>query len=482
MVTVLSNPALALEAQVNSCSELSYTPVPFNSEAIYSINGIQISSFPIPLQPSNMPYIVEANLETTCGIQIRKDTFAINQPDHPEIMLSSPRACVGEVVLFQNLVPANQVSNLWSFGDGASSSLIKPSHFYTESGTYNVQLTIVNEFGCQSSDSIIINILPTPNSEFEIINPDCTLQPNTFINNSQGASNFIWNFGDGATSLDSTGIPVVHTFSNTGIFPIQLISINRTGCRDTATTIIEMTNSPSFLCDSLFQNSYKIPDFQFYAVDQEYTDTEGWTHYFKDAIISADTFIQRTILFSVKKNLVDIGNVGDNEFNVEILRKDQSFILSDSAILNPQVVFQKMPFGYHVKYRWRIKPNLTLPSSGVDEIGIRFYLPKDEIIQLDTFAPELNIELQDLIFYKVSGNNTGDFPCEDLRFINEPDIQFYQRGPRASTSSWREINQENHVIIEMCILDFSCGGFFVNTFQFEESITEKNCILFRIPY
>jgi PKD repeat protein len=51
----------------------------------------------------------------------------------------------------------------WDFGDGTTSILQNPSHNYTSSGVYTVQLTVANSFGSDTSSmQILINLPPTP--------------------------------------------------------------------------------------------------------------------------------------------------------------------------------------------------------------------------------------------------------------------------------------------------------------------------------
>ena len=54
--------------------------------------------------------------------------------------------CSG-LVQFTDLSSGNPTSWLWHFGDGTTSALQNPSHLYTATGTYTVQLTATNAYG-----------------------------------------------------------------------------------------------------------------------------------------------------------------------------------------------------------------------------------------------------------------------------------------------------------------------------------------------
>ncbi len=61
-------------------------------------------------------------------------------------------------VAFTNTSSGNYVSNLWDFGDGASSTLANPTHTFMRAGQYTVTLTITNASGEASSALLVITI------------------------------------------------------------------------------------------------------------------------------------------------------------------------------------------------------------------------------------------------------------------------------------------------------------------------------------
>lgn len=124
----------------------------------------------------------------------------------------------------------------WEFGDGSISTAINPRHTYTVPGLYTVTLSATNP-----SEEIdrevkvqIIEIFAVPNAGFavaplEVFLPD---QPIYTRNDSQNATTFDWDFGDGQTSTDYEPI---HLYEEEGIYDITLVAINDLGCTDTLT-------------------------------------------------------------------------------------------------------------------------------------------------------------------------------------------------------------------------------------------------------
>lgn len=63
-----------------------------------------------------------------------------------------------EDVQFQDLTVGKAILYNWDFGDGQTSSEKNPIHKYQEKGTYNVILSTIDEFGCQSEFQLIVNV------------------------------------------------------------------------------------------------------------------------------------------------------------------------------------------------------------------------------------------------------------------------------------------------------------------------------------
>ncbi len=65
---------------------------------------------------------------------------------------------------FTNTSDPNAVSFNWNFGDGSTETSFSPSHLFTQSGQYTVELTATNAIGCSDSYSLIIEVLDIPSS------------------------------------------------------------------------------------------------------------------------------------------------------------------------------------------------------------------------------------------------------------------------------------------------------------------------------
>jgi len=69
-------------------------------------------------------------------------------------------------------------------------------------------------------------------------------KPTVFTNNSIGANQFVWIFGDGDTTLKSNMDTVMHQYEKTGTFTACLVAINQYGCTDTVCMPVETLINP----------------------------------------------------------------------------------------------------------------------------------------------------------------------------------------------------------------------------------------------
>ena len=118
---------------------------------------------------------------------------------------------------------------IWSFGDGDSSNAKDPFHYYIDTGFFDITMLIRDTVNGNEDNEIrqrFIHILDTipkiPQFSFFTITED----PNdslkfTFADSTRGTiKTWRWDFGD-TTAFGSTK-SVVHTYADTGTYPIRL--------------------------------------------------------------------------------------------------------------------------------------------------------------------------------------------------------------------------------------------------------------------
>lgn len=131
------------------------------------------------------------------------------------------------------------VSFRWQFGDGATSSAENPFYSYQFPGVYTVTLTVTGPGG-QTDTKTIANAItvheqPIANFTFTPNEVEVPLEPVTFINYSQFADGYLWDFGDTNTSSEENP---QHNYFSEGLFFPELIVFNDAGCRDTMSSAL----------------------------------------------------------------------------------------------------------------------------------------------------------------------------------------------------------------------------------------------------
>lgn len=159
---------------------------------------------------------------------------------HPVSAFTCHEVCYPEPVLFENqskIKSGTIVKSNWYFGDGGLSSDQNPSHAYKSFGQYDVTLITVSDFGCKNELTLngVAKVKEKPQAGFSF----SFLRTNTidetwvqFKNQSRGAVNYQWDFGNQTYSRDNNPYT---TYKDTGRFKVMLIAISSNGCSDTST-------------------------------------------------------------------------------------------------------------------------------------------------------------------------------------------------------------------------------------------------------
>ncbi|MCZ2357759.1 MAG: PKD domain-containing protein [Bacteroidia bacterium] len=134
-------------------------------------------------------------------------------------------------------------SVLWDFGNGDTTSVLNPARTFTQPGIHTIKLYAIDSLSCNISDTITktIEVFAKPHADFTTTAFACTTVVQFTNSSSIDATDFLWNFGDGNTSIQRDPI---HTFAANGRYNIQLIASNTNGCRDTINRSLDVYSYP----------------------------------------------------------------------------------------------------------------------------------------------------------------------------------------------------------------------------------------------
>lgn len=185
----------------------------------------------------SVDYIVTAT--NSCGYSNTDTvTITLNQTLQIASVHSEPASCdpIGLVYALLPETNPNGVTGvpLWTWtGPGPNSTNFINQSVWTDlsSGWYYISLL---DSVCQVFDSVFVDILPPPIASF-MANPNsgCSPLEVLFNNNSQNASSYEWNFGNGNTASVGNTSPQVQVYTESTV--VQLIAIEG-NCSDTVYT------------------------------------------------------------------------------------------------------------------------------------------------------------------------------------------------------------------------------------------------------
>ena len=216
--------------------------------------------------------------------------FSYNEPN-----------CFGDTTQFfdeTSFIGSNMVGSwLWYFGDGDSSLLENPKHFYELPGMYTVTLQVYDTSGCYNSiiKPIYINAPPQANFNYQISSCDTAYFTDISYDIDTTIVHWQWNFGDPASGSDNTSNlqNPFHQYTVAGDYDVTLTATNAYGCIDTITKVVQVNrpvadfavdsatlckNTPTQFNDSSYSNGDYIVDWLWDFGDGTTSTQQNPTH------------------------------------------------------------------------------------------------------------------------------------------------------------------------------------------------------------
>jgi large repetitive protein len=180
------------------------------------------------------------------------------------------QSCEHPITIQTHIVdPLSQYFN-WFIDGTITSSQQQPALTFEAIGEYTVKFVSENVYGCADSSERVFEVFPPVAAAFDSdVQSGCVDFDVQFFSESQNAEFLQWNFDDG--TVVSEYAPD-HTFTEPGLYDIELIATSPDGCRDTLVrhNMIEVHGLPS--ADFSFtpeKTSIYFPDVQFFNESPE---------------------------------------------------------------------------------------------------------------------------------------------------------------------------------------------------------------------
>jgi gliding motility-associated-like protein len=189
---------------------------------------------------TNNLMLTVTNTSTGCDSSVSIPIHVEAMPE-PVITTSGAAGCVPIHVAFNPNPYSADYHYSWNFGDSYTSVSANPSHDYEHPGSYNVRLIVTNSTGCVDTAFTAVSTYPNPTAGFNLsYNNDvyyAHLTELALTNTSSGATQYLWDFGNG----DSSDLyQPNYEYVIPGIYTITLTATNQWGCRDVTTFPIEV--------------------------------------------------------------------------------------------------------------------------------------------------------------------------------------------------------------------------------------------------
>lgn len=195
-------------------------------------------------QPGQYQFIWQENNSGCLG----SDTVKVDFYPIPIVNVSpfDQEGCNPVEVQFENN-STNADSYFWDFGDGFISNQSDPIHTFTNGlpvpQDYEIQLVAFNSYGCKDTARYDMKVFPNPLSKIGMDEgPGCSPLMVTFDNQSEGATIYEWDFGDG--SPVDNGVDASHEFINEELFvkayEVSLKAENDYGCVDSSSVYVSV--------------------------------------------------------------------------------------------------------------------------------------------------------------------------------------------------------------------------------------------------
>jgi len=215
----------------------------------WQVNGInQGTNSPVfnyvPNNGDVVTVIVTSSLTCVTNNPATSNAITMTVNPNPTVSCSATNATFGTPNTFTaTATGAAPITYVFDFGDGNQITTTNNTvtHTYNSTGTFNYSISITDGNGCTASCTGTVDVTnpPIPVANFftqDSVWAGCVPLTLTFVNYSQNATSWVWNFGDG--SPNSTSLNPTHTFVNPGVYQMYLAVQNNFGVDTAFATIV----------------------------------------------------------------------------------------------------------------------------------------------------------------------------------------------------------------------------------------------------
>ena len=162
---------------------------------------------------------------------------------------NSSQCLIGNSFAFANNSNAgsSNVTYLWNFGDGTSSTQGSPTKSFATAGNYTVTLTATNNTG---SDTETVTVTVHPSVDAVVTQSTVSSSPGNIvkefsINNASDYVSWSWELAGQGSGLQANQNPASFTFTQPGNYVVTVNTVDNNGCSNTTDVPVSITSVPS---------------------------------------------------------------------------------------------------------------------------------------------------------------------------------------------------------------------------------------------
>lgn len=180
------------------------------------------------------PELFSATLKATdiwgCTAQATLDGLHVIPIPHPLFSVSEPFACgLGHTVYFNNLT-TDAAGADWFLNNMYIGSHSDTLITFNQPGDFSIRLEVTNQWGCTNDTAYIFKVFPPLKAAAESPSDVCERDSFHFVNLSENADTYFWNFGDGASSNQAEPS---YAYAQAGVYQVVLVAMQQQYCADT---------------------------------------------------------------------------------------------------------------------------------------------------------------------------------------------------------------------------------------------------------
>jgi len=299
-------------------------------------------------------------------------TILWNDPPVAVFTESNETAYTGEIIYFNASSSYDPdgtiVSYFWDFGDGTNATGVTVEHSYTENGTYEVTLTIMDNVGASSSSTAtktILNRSPvalfTESSETVYTGETIMFNASASYDPDGSIVSYFWNFGDGT---NATGVVVEHSYADNGTYTVTLNITDNDGVSNSSSSVKTVLNrSPVALFTESSETAYTGQIITFNASASYDPDGSIVSYYWDFGDGTNATGVTTSHSYLYEGNYTVTLSITDNDGAVSVTNATKTILWNDPPIAafteSAETIFKGSSISFNASASYDPDGNIT---------------------------------------------------------------------------------------------------------------------------